>query len=430
MSNWKKFISFLIAAYAIINVYASPIKSLGIADFIMVLLSPFLVVTFIYGRSGNRFLASKMQKSLFALMAYIILVSFFNAVMHDLDLKDICIRLIVEGFYAFLIIYFISSDIVNVNYMMKTYRSLTLISCLLLLCQVVMHYLFNYNLYFLIRWLRYSQASYSTYDKYSAAYNALYMHNFRPTSVFLEPSHFALYVGPCLLLCLSQDKVKRKDFVFCILISISLVFCDSGNGMIFFVIGWGSYMLRSLYQFNRMKRINVLLLSVIPIGLIFLVKHNVIFNVISRIRGISKGMNSSLYVRLLKGFDFYAILEPASKLLGIGSGAYTSYVIEKQFDLNPTYEYMSSVSYILVSAGILGIVLFVIYNFNLGKLLIKAKLFSVFSALVVIYFTTASFLSARDFPLIVLIVKYAETLNHKRRTLNYEVPDKLCKQGI
>ena len=62
MSNWKKFISFLIAAYAIINVYASPIKSLGIADFIMVLLSPFLVVTFIYGRSGNRFLASKMQK--------------------------------------------------------------------------------------------------------------------------------------------------------------------------------------------------------------------------------------------------------------------------------------------------------------------------------------------------------------------------------
>ena len=117
-------------------------------------------------------------------------------------------------------------------------------------------------------------------------------------------------------------------------------------------------------------------------------------------------------------------------MLGIGSGAYTSYVIEKQFDLNPTYEYMSSVSYILVSAGILGIVLFVIYNFNLGKLLIKAKLFSVFSALVVIYFTTASFLSARDFPLIVLIVKYAETLNHKRRTLNYEVPDKLCKQGI
>lgn len=73
--------------------------------------------------------------------------------------------------------------------------------------------------------------------------------------------------------------------------------------------------------------------------------------------------SSSAYLRVLRGFDIYSQLGPLEEIFGIGLGTYRSYYATGAlYVFDGETEYMSSLSYLFVSTGLIG---FIIYTYSL-----------------------------------------------------------------
>ena len=64
---------------------------------------------------------------------------------------------------------------------------------------------------------------------------------YRPSAFFLEPSHLFLYAFPLLFISLFKSYNRRKNLVAAILISLSMVLCSSGMGVLVVFGAWGLF---------------------------------------------------------------------------------------------------------------------------------------------------------------------------------------------
>jgi hypothetical protein len=202
------------------------------------------------------------------------------------------------------------------------------------------------------------------YSELVSKYGSMYSYFYRPASLFLEPAHFAQFMGPALLFVLFDEKRKNR-FPVAVFFSIAVLLSTSTNAVVIVIVAWVSYLAYENLQTKNVQ--NLLRIISVVIAIIVIIAVSARFSEtfsygITRLQKLIAGSDASgsAYERVMKGFEIWKQLNILEKIFGIGFGTYDSYYSLGTLSVyNGEVEYMSSISYILVSGGIIGLTLFI-----------------------------------------------------------------------
>ena len=367
-------------------------------DLFVILLLPFVIISYFKNKKALDKTYKKLVVSIILFISFSIITSLLSIIIFNGAEIDIIKRLIVTIFYVILSIICIKQGIIDRKLFIKVYCYAAIIASFAILLQYFFHYVLHKNLYLLIGQLKLSPSNLQSFADYKNKYDLMYLYNFRPTSFFLEPAHFAAYASPSIYILLNKNK-KIKNILFAIIVSLSVILSTSGIGIVATMIIWAYYLLKN----NENQKLKVITILVFGIFIAVFVNNSIFDKSAERIRDINKDSESSINYRLLKGYKMYPKMQLYEQIFGIGLGGYESYVRalgdETELDSN---EYMNSVSYILVSTGLIGFIIFCIYMSNIYKLFRSKNNTCIFIVLITIYLTSSAIFSCNDVLLIVL----------------------------
>lgn len=252
-------------------------------------------------------------------------------------------------------------DIWNI---INIYKRIAELAILFFVVQLLFYYVFNRALMFRIPFLPLKDELEMAFGYLEAAcsYGMLFP---RFPGPFSEPSIYAAYVIPLLIIYLYDD--VKKNIYKIILLCITVYMSTSGLGFVMLIIEFFLFVgLNSLK--NRKK---LLLLPFIFVLLIIL------FSVAYNINPTVKGMVDTLFVsdstsaskadyRIYRGFEYFIKMPVISKIFGIGLYNATSFAkisqISTQYDLQGVfYEYLNGITQVLIYSGLIGTVVFALF---------------------------------------------------------------------
>lgn len=204
LSRPKRIISLIIVILPIINQY-----KFGYLTFLELFS---LVISFYYICQYRKIRFYTFNSFFYIYLLYSVLFGLLSV----LRFNEFSFFIIVSRYVKLIIIYFtfitVIPKLINLNYFVKLYKRISLILTSLVFFQSSIFNLLKKPIYLLIP---------NTLLNYNGVIksNELINHNiflslngylFRPSSVFIEPSHYSLYILPCLVLCLFY-KVKEDN---------------------------------------------------------------------------------------------------------------------------------------------------------------------------------------------------------------------------
>lgn len=209
-------------------------------------------------------------------------------------------------------------------------------------------------------------------------YNVIYR-KFRPSSLFLEPGYFALYVLPCIYYLL----LYCKKIIIPILISIAVLLSTSGAGLLLCAVAWGAMLLRLVVSNKKDKAI----LRIVPIAVIGVIFIGIVV-VIAVCTDLFYAVFNSLGTRVFRGFVVYSNFKPINMVFGVGINNVSSYMgyynFTTQFDeLNLNFG--TTLTKSSMEFGIFGIALFLGGNIVAWKKMNKSYFLVFFAFLFFAY---------------------------------------------
>lgn len=409
ISRWSKIFTLLIVAFPILDIYAVGVKGISIGSVLLSIALIRVLFSFLKYRHYIKW------NPYYGFCIYGVVISLIILLLHnEFSVLEVFVRLIYFLFYI-LLIFMPSLHDFNIVYAGKIYLRLGLLAGGFLILQYICFWGFGYTLIGLIPGLslNYSITDYTEWiNKYSGMYEII----FRPTSVFPEPAAFAQYMAPLLILTLFTSVGEKRRLILAGFISIVMILSTSTNGIVFSISTWMIYFIYYNYKSIKRKNILTLLFPLITFSIVFfffvlLTNDNSISNYTARQFNDIFDMNTSAsgYIRVLRGFDIYSQLNILEEIFGIGLGTYRSYyAMGSIYVLDGEVEYMSSLSYLFVSTGIIGFLLFIyalFYN-SKGKG-ICSKLLAMW---IILVFTSSSLFNSPVYALVYLLILYSDAL--------------------
>ena len=359
INQWQKIITFLLVVFPILDIYSVGIKGIGIGSVLLCVALTGMGIRFLYKQHKIKW------NSYYGFFLYGLCISLFNLLIHsDFSITAVAIRMTYFLFFT-LLIFFPSEDDFDVYFAGQVYLKIGMIAGGFLVVQYILFWGIGYNLLGLIPGLPLNYTI-ENYNEWVDAYNDLYSIMFRPTSFFPEPASLAQYMEPLLILVLFTPIGKDKRLVKAIFISTVMVLSTSTNGLIFSIFTWIIYFVHINFRNLKNRRFPIFLviaflIAIVAIILILSTDNQIGNYTAQKFEGLF-GMNvsSSAYLRIMRGFDIYSQLNVFEKIFGIGLGTYKSYYATGTLTVfEGETEYMSSLSYLFVSGGIIGILLFI-----------------------------------------------------------------------
>ena len=132
----------------------------------------------------------------------------------------------------------------NTQYFIKIITIISIIACICLVLQYVFYYVFDYHIQFVPTSLFLERSNQWTLlaetGRYSVTGNKTSF--YRPSAFFLEPSHMFTYMFmPLALIVLSNDNCRHRKWV-AILLSLGMILCTSGMGILTTIGIWIVYL--------------------------------------------------------------------------------------------------------------------------------------------------------------------------------------------
>lgn len=312
-------------------------------------------------------------------------------------------------YFVYIIFYVVVCD----NYpkgelLLKTYKPICLIVSVYAIIQFLLFIVSG--IYLPIDILPFSFERGNTLDKMISISDV----SLRACGVFGEPGYLAKFILPALVYSLfGWDDNQKKDFVSAIIILLATMMSGSVQGIMLAMIVCCLSVLCSGKEITRHHVLTSLLLFVGLSIIIFVVyTRNWIDRPLERIYNLFLGesVDRSSQLRVYRGFSYWNQLPIEYKVLGVGMGNAANfaeaYQIQTPYDYyvrtEATLEYMSGISSILVTNGIICAGLFVSLIVKCKKilplkgfiiiLLFVIALFggsSIFSLIGVMYFSLA-----------------------------------------
>lgn len=182
-----------------------------------------------------------------------------------------------------------------------------------------------------------------------------YRLGYRPSSLFLEPSYYALFVLPAICINLFSEKKTVFNLVAIFLISCGLVLSTSSAG----VIGLGFlFIFKAIRNQKRIsiKRfiLNGMMILVCALGIIYILNSP---NSLMLRGRLSSG--GSIGERIARGFIVYNKLPINHKLFGVGIGNMESYMIYNNISTiydESNLNNCASIVQTLVYSGVIGFI--------------------------------------------------------------------------
>lgn len=375
----NRIFSYLVVIMMLGNVYLFPLfRSLDMGEIILIVFIPYFVV-------NMRTFSIKREYSLIYLfVCYSLLVTMIMSVLLNGNMSDPIVRMLRDFFYYFVIFYlgFHFFD-------MKSFKKILVRFCVLLSAFVIVQVLvYTFIGYFIPGFLMnaplndggYTGAQlYSNYIRYASIAGYL-----KPNGFLCEPAHCAQCFFVTILVLLFGNYREKNDIKIAIFISIGMVLTMSTSAMLYFMFSWG------MWCFKESKRNFIKILVIVcccfAIGVLALKngKLDSVLVVIQRFTQTLSGDNitNSSQLRMMKGFITFSALPLLLKIFGIGFGNYSAAIpfFSSSAEINMMdNEYMNTVSYILMSAGIIGFVIMILFfirlfrkSYGLGKIMIIA----------------------------------------------------------
>jgi len=275
---------------------------------------------------------------------------------------------------------YIVSFIVLPPYFVKNFDTLNkiIVNSLIILCglgiyQLIAHYFFPFLPYSLAPGMLCSRIGYDSMISYWGV--------FRIRSIYSEPAHFSIYIN-LLYAYLLHNNIRLKLWVHLLIIgTVGFTLALSGIGLLVL-----NYFLLSIKN-KVVKTKKAILITLGSVGILAIIINNVY--VMTRIGNIISLTDGSGTKRLLGGFE----LAKEFPFYGIGIGNLENFY----YSLNKTFEYATSwtiqniIPIILSYSGIVGLILFLAFLYQLNKNNIFLGIFLFGTFFTTGYFNTTPF---------------------------------------
>lgn len=193
----------------------------------------------------------------------------------------------------------------------------------------------------------------------------------RASSFFIEPSYYAQFMAPYLALSLYGYKnIIKKNIVWSILISISMVLNVSGSSVLLLLIIWGAYVVMQSKSMSRTQAISLLALVILlMVGMMAALR---LPGVSAMLEGIFDSSGGKFSGRVTRGFSVFFELPFFEKLFGIGFKNITNAINYFNLDivtLSRANEYCNTIATFLLSFGLIGscVIAVILYQLTCKK---------------------------------------------------------------
>lgn len=349
MKKLRKYGSLTIALYPLLAIYATLIPGISIGEFTLIILSGIYLFKF-------------RKKIPFYFKGFTIYTLLISALMCLLHYEYPFATFAFHAVSTFLIVYLISTAcaIGDINYVTNQLKKVSAICLIFFIIQYALYVVTSSTVSGIIPFLPLSNG------ENSAEFHDLQMGRDRMSSFFEEPAHFSEFL--CIPLCLFLfGAKKRKDFVICVFITISIFLSTSALGAISVVIIWGMWFLNYLRGAQH-KWLSYMVTFVMIVALPTLAATEFVTATTSRLTEITgEGVEGSVhgfssYVRVLRGYIPFQEQDFIIKVVGNGIGSLESYIKYHHSQYLSLFaglpDYINSVQYILLGSGIIGLYLF------------------------------------------------------------------------
>lgn len=242
--------------------------------------------------------------------------------------------------FATLAIFICNPQNINIDKLYKACKIIGILSTLFLLYQFTAYYVFDLVVRGNIPFLSVNDIGFRSIEQG------------RPTSFFLEPAHYALYISPIYAM-----SIIKKEYLTSFLFLVGLIFSTATTGI---VMGIGLPLI-IIFSYKNKNSFKNILLIIVAISVLQLVTSLFFENILTKITFDSM-LSSSRIFGTLYVFDYFELNE---WLFGIGInrmpdflGAYLDTIIRN---------YANSFLFSIISFGLIGGSAFIIYLYSLYK---------------------------------------------------------------
>lgn len=192
----------------------------------------------------------------------------------------------------------------------------------------------------------------------------------RSCSLFVEPSHFAQYLAPFLAISLCELSKKNKLFDgMSVIVSMVLLLLRSGNGLLMLAFIW---MLHLLFVDIKWSKKIFIVIPLVFVGLLYtlprLAESEQGQEILERQKTMEmdySGESRSATIRIYRGFFVYGDAPAVVKILGVGLGGADDVIDKSSYNWMFFKEhYLNNASGLLISYGVLGTILFLLFLFS------------------------------------------------------------------
>ena len=358
LSAKDKFVALSIVTLPFTFQYASPISVMSFGEFLLI---PILFIC-MYDRLNGRKDTERFNYCglyvYFAVSALTSLVAMASPWFSFSEFSTMFARLI---FYA-LVIYFVAPRF-SLNYGMNMMSVLALFFSIYLIMQ---WYSGHYLEYHLPTCLNYDFIFGPEADGIRTNLGVYYLHSFRASSLFLEPSYFTFFVGvPLAYQLLAQsEKTFNRSILFAVVITIALALSASSSGLVVGAIAWALFFFRSIKR-NKMKRIEIdsshaIAAILLILLLVVLLSSPLASQLLQRTSG-----GASIGPRVLNSIETVGHMGTLEKITGVGINNLDSYISYEDFV--PTYDNDASQTFVsllfssLIYSGVFGFAALILF---------------------------------------------------------------------
>lgn len=363
--NKEQIFSVLIVLMIIGDVYVVPfLPIIGWGELVLMCLLPFFIF------SKKTFTVIRNDRLYYIFLLYSILVSLLNVAILDFSSRDIIARLAREFFY-FTLIFIVGNGYFKYDTFCESLKKVSIILSFFIICQVIVYYSIGFFIPGLVMDWTIKDGGYTGEMMYDGLLLYANIEGYlKPNGFLCEPSHCAGMLAICLI-CLLYDNKHCNNLSYPIIVSIAMICTMSTTAFILISIIW----LYWIYiNFKNNPILTLVFIVITFLFVLYLFQYEIIYHIESALYRLFHIFTndaietSSSYLRLLKGFYEWNYLPFVQKIFGIGFGGFDSAFRLGMFQgyvSSYTEEYMNSVSYLLMSAGLIGSVLYWWYFLSL-----------------------------------------------------------------
>ena len=261
VSKSEKFITWILVLFMPLSTYATPISGVTIGDFMLLLVLIIIIFSIIKNKKD---IIEVISIPVLIYLIYIFIVTLIFWVNEPYKLQDTILSL--SRYLLFLItVLFASKKYFNIKYGYKVYVTMALLFSGYIIIQFISFYQFEIILPETFFGLPSYALKVSTEEYFRKKY-LLY----RPRSVFLEPSHFAVFNIIALYIVLNSHIVKFSNkYKKGIFLTIGIVISGSSTGIILLPICWFKQLIKLLKRMDMKTLVAFISLLLVMIRMIY-----------------------------------------------------------------------------------------------------------------------------------------------------------------